>query len=141
MVANLAQQLRRDEGTRVAAYQDHLGYWTIGVGRLIDARKGGGLRPDEIDYLLANDINDRRVALAAALPWFSALDEARQGVLLNMSFQMGTAGLLAFSGTLGRISRGDYAGAAKSMLESRWAKQTPERAQRLAKQMETGTWQ
>lgn len=22
------------------AYQDHLGYWTIGVGRLIDKRKG-----------------------------------------------------------------------------------------------------
>lgn len=141
MVANLAQQLRRDEGTKPSAYQDHLGFWTIGVGRLIDARKGGGLRPDEIEYLLANDIKDRARALLAALPWFGALDDARQGVLLNMAFQLGTAGLLGFTGTLGRISRGDYAGAAKSMLESRWAKQTPERAQRLAKQMETGTWQ
>jgi len=141
MVANLAQQLRRDEGTRVAAYQDHLGYWTIGVGRLIDARKGGGLRPDEIDYLLANDIKDRRVALAAALPWFSALDEARQGVLLNMSFQLGTAGLLGFKNTLEQVRLGHYKTAAAMMMQSKWAKQTPERAQRLAKQMSEGTWQ
>ena len=44
--------LRRDEGRVRHAYQDHLGYWTIGVGRLIDQRKGGGLSEDEIDYLL-----------------------------------------------------------------------------------------
>ena len=60
MIEKLTAQLRRDEGTKATAYQDHLGFWTIGVGRLIDSRKpGAGLRPDEIDYLLRNDINDR----------------------------------------------------------------------------------
>lgn len=141
MVANLAQQLRRDEGTKPSAYQDHLGFWTIGVGRLIDARKGGGLRPDEIEYLLANDIKDRARALLAALPWFGALDDARQGVLLNMAFQLGTAGLLAFKNTLEQVRLGQYKRAAEMMLQSKWATQTPERAARLAKQMETGTWQ
>mgnify|MGYP000930691695 FL=1 len=141
MVANLAQQLRRDEGIKPSAYQDHLGFWTIGVGRLIDARKGGGLRPDEIEYLLANDIKDRARALLAALPWFGALDDARQGVLLNMAFQLGTAGLLAFKNTLDQVRLGQYKRAAEMMLQSKWATQTPERAARLAKQMESGAWQ
>ena len=140
MITNLAQQLERDEGVKPAAYQDHLGFWTIGVGRLIDARKGGGLRPDEIEYLLANDIKDREQALAAALPWFAALDPVRQGVLLNMAFQLGTAGLLGFKQTLRLVGQGDYSDAALQMVQSKWASQTPERATRLAKQMRTGTW-
>ena len=43
---NLPAKLRREEGSRPHAYQDHLGFWTIGVGRLIDVRKGGGLSPE-----------------------------------------------------------------------------------------------
>ncbi len=48
-------QLRADEGVRESAYTDSLGYLTIGVGRLIDARVGGKLWPDEIDYLSTQD--------------------------------------------------------------------------------------
>lgn len=141
MIEKLTEQLRRDEGVKATAYQDHLGYWTIGVGRLIDSRKpGAGLRPDEIDYLLRNDINDRVQALKNALPWFLALDEARCGVLVNMAFQLGTAGLLGFKSTLALIAAGKYAEAAEQMLKSRWAKQTPARANRLSEQMKTGEW-
>lgn len=141
MIEQLTAQLRRDEGTKATAYQDHLDFWTIGVGRLIDSRKpGAGLRPDEIDYLLRNDINDRVQALTKALPWFSTLDEARQGVLLNMAFQLGTAGLLGFKSTLALIAAGKYAEAAEQMLKSKWATQTPTRAKRLAEQMKTGEW-
>ena len=141
MIEKLTAQLRRDEGQRPLAYQDHLGYWTIGVGRLIDLRKpGAGLRPDEIDYLLRNDINDRVAALQKALPWFVKLDEARQGVLINMAFQMGTAGLLAFRQTLALVRDGKYTEAADQMLKSKWAEQTPGRAKRLSEQMKTGEW-
>lgn len=141
MIEKLTEQLRRDEGVKPAAYQDHLGYWTIGVGRLVDARKpGAGLRPDEIDYLLRNDINDRVTALQKALPWFVKLDEARQGVLINMAFQMGTAGLLAFRQTLALVRDGKYTEAADQMLKSKWAEQTPGRAKRLSEQMKTGEW-
>lgn len=141
MIEQLTAQLRRDEGTRAAAYQDHLGFWTIGVGRLIDSRKpGAGLRPDEIDYLLRNDIADRVAALQRALPWFAKLDQARQGALINMAFQMGTAGLLAFRQTLGLVRDGKYAEAADQMLKSKWAEQTPGRAKRLSEQMKTGEW-
>ena len=141
MIEQLTAQLRRDEGTKAAAYNDSLGFLTIGVGRLIDSRKpGAGLLPDEIDYLLRNDINDRVQALTKALPWFWALDEARQGVLLNMAFQLGTDGLLGFKSTLALIAAGKYAEAAEQMLKSKWATQTPARAKRLAEQMKTGEW-
>jgi lysozyme len=51
---NVIEQLTREEGKRRSAYQDHLGYWTIGVGRLIDARKGGGLSDEESTESLAS---------------------------------------------------------------------------------------
>ena len=141
MIKQLTAQLRRDEGTKATAYKDSLGFDTIGVGRLIDSRKpGAGLRPDEIDYLLRNDINDRVQALTKALPWFDRLDEVRRGALINMAFQLGTAGLLEFSYTLGLVRDGKYAEAAEQMLKSKWATQTPARAKRLAEQMKTGEW-
>lgn len=134
----LTKELRRDEGVVPHAYQDHLGYLTIGVGRLIDKRKGGGLSDDEIDYLLSNDINRFEKQVIDALPWYGKLDDVRQRVLVNMAFNMGIAGLLGFKNTLAMIERGDYAGAAKGMLASKWATQVGDRAKRLSKMMETG---
>lgn len=142
MKTELIRQLRGDEGERACVYQDHLGYWTIGVGRLVDSRKpGAGLKPHEISYLLNNDIDERIDALMRRLPWFQNLDPARQGVLLNMSFQMGVDGLLGFKNTLRMVEQGDYESAAQGMLNSKWANQTPHRAKRMAEQMRTGRWQ
>ena len=138
---DIVQQLKREEGVRPSAYQDQFGYWTIGVGRLIDARKGGGLTEDEIDYLLMNDIRQKTAEVRAALPWFDTLNDARKAVLVGMAFQMGTAGLLGFKQTLAAVRDERYANAAGLMLQSSWAKQTPGRANRMARQMETGEWQ
>lgn len=141
MKAELARQLRADEGEKPCAYRDSLGLWTIGVGRLVDSsRPGAGLRADEITYLLNNDIDNRIEALTRALPWFQNLDDVRKGVLLNMAFQLGTDGLLGFKNTLALIRDGKYAEAADAMLASKWATQTPERAKRLSAQMRTGQW-
>ncbi len=142
MRADLQRQLRGDEDVRACVYKDHLGYDTIGVGRLVDARKkGAGLRPAEIDFMLNNDIDDRIDQLTRRLPWFQNLDDARQGVLLNMSFQLGVDGLLGFKNTLAMVKDARYAAAAEAMLQSRWAEQTPARARRMADQMKTGQWQ
>jgi lysozyme len=138
---DLKSQLLREEGAESCAYQDSLGYWTIGVGRLIDARKGGGLSNEEIDYLLDNDIKAKTAEVLRALPWVARLSAPRRAVLVNMAFQMGTKGLLAFRRTLGSIEDGQYSEAALEMLDSTWAKQTPARAIRLATQMETDEWQ
>jgi lysozyme len=133
--------LERDEGRVHHAYQDHLGFWTIGVGRLIDRRKGGRLTDEEVDFLLANDIKAKTAEVAASLPWVVQLNEQRQAVLVSMAFQMGTAGLLKFKNTLAAVRAGDYAAAQRGMLNSLWAQQTPKRAKRMADQMLTGEWQ
>lgn len=138
---NLVEQLRRDEGEVLHEYKDHLGYSTIGVGILIDRRKGGGITREESAYLLNNRIATKTAELVKALPWVAQLDDARRGALLNMAFQMGVDGLLGFKNTLAYIERRQYALAAVNMLRSKWAEQTPERAQRIALQIETGVWQ
>lgn len=141
LVSDLTKQLNRDEGRVRHAYQDSLGYWTIGVGRLIDKRKGGGLTDEEMDYLLSNDISIRMQEVLKRLPWANSLSPARLGVLLNMSFQMGVEGLLGFKNTLKMVQAGDFEGASKGMLNSKWATQTPARAKRLSIQMRTDQWQ
>jgi lysozyme len=138
----LTRQLIGDEGRRKCVYKDHLGYHTIGIGRLVDDRKpGAGLRDSEMEFMLRNDIDDRVDALTRRLPWFQNLDDARKGVLLNMSFQLGVDGLLEFKTTLRLVEEGDYVGASQQMTRSLWARQTPARAQRMSEQMKTGKWQ
>lgn len=139
MKAELIRQLRGDEGERSTVYRDSLGILTIGVGRNVDGAHGGGLRPDEIAYLLNNDIDSRIDALTRALPWFQDLDDARKGVLLNMSF-MGVQKLLEFKKTLDFVRLGMYGHAAEEMLDSDWAKQVGPRALRLSQQMRSGSW-
>lgn len=142
MKQELTKQLKGDEDVRKHVYKDNLGFYTIGVGRLVDDRKpGSGLRPIEMDFMLQNDIDERIEALTRRLPWFQNLDDARKGVLLNMAFQMGVDGLLGFKNTLRMVEDGDYMGAARNMLQSKWATQTPQRATRMAEQMRTGRWQ
>lgn len=140
MKDKLTRQLRRDEGEVLHEYKDHLGYSTIGVGRLIDARKGGGITSEEAAYLLSNDIDRKQAELVKRIPWVATLDEARFGALVNMAFQMGVQGVLNFKNTLAMVREGDYDGAADGMMNSLWAKQTPERAKRLSEQMRTGQW-
>lgn len=142
MKAELSRQLRGDEDVRPQAYKDSLGFLTIGIGRLVDDRKlGSGLRPSEMDFMLANDIEDRTAALTKRLPWLYLLDDARQGALLNMSFQLGVEGLLGFKNTLELVRKGQFSDASANMLLSLWARQTPNRAKRIAEQMKTGIWQ
>jgi lysozyme len=140
-VAKATDQIKEDEGLVLHAYDDHLGFATIGYGRLIDRRKGGGISEDEALYLLKNDVSARLSVLENAIPFFARLDDARKAVLLNMSFQLGIAGLLKFKSTLAFIEAGDFENASANMLKSLWAKQTPHRAKRLAEQMRSGKWQ
>lgn len=138
---NLYDQLSRDEGRVAHVYKDHLGYYTIGIGFMVDKRKGGGLRPEEMEFILNNRIRLIKAELARRLPWLNTLDEVRQGVLFNMAYQMGVEGLLGFKNTLAMIERKDYEAASRGMMNSLWARQTPQRAKRLSEQMRVGEWQ
>ena len=141
MNPNLIKQLRDEEGEVLHAYTDSEGWLTIGIGRLLDKRKGGGITKEESAYLLSNDITKFENQLDKSLPWWRELTEPRQAVILGMAFQMGVDGLLGFKNTLAMVKSGDYAGASENMLKSKWAQQTPERAKRMSDQMRLDEWQ
>lgn len=128
-------QLTLHEGGRRFPYVDTVGKITIGVGRNLTDR---GLSDDEIDLLLADDLDEHWTKLTAALPWVESLNEVRQRVLLDMAFNLGVAGLLTFKQTLAAVHRGDWDAAASGMLDSKWARQVGARATRLATMMRTG---
>lgn len=138
----LRKQLEKDEDRRRHVYKDSRGFWTIGVGRLVDDRfPSSGLREEEITFLFNNDVEERISQLTHALPWFQDLDDVRKGALLNMAFQLGIEGLLKFHCTLALMHTGKYTEASAEMMRSDWATQTPARAARMAKQVRTGEWQ
>lgn len=142
MIADLAgtiADLRVDEGTVLHAYQDHLGFWTIGTGRLIDARRGGGISQAENDYLLTNDIEGRASALEAVYPWFPTLDPIRQSAFVNLAFNLGIDGLAHFKNTLAAAARSDWPAVAHGLTLSKWYGQVqPSRRDRIVRMIREG---
>lgn len=128
----LADQLKRHEGWRPYAYQDHLGYWTIGYGRLIDKERGGRITPVEGEMLLMNDINRVVTDLRDRFWWFERLPQRKKQALTNMAFQLGLGGLSGFRRMLKALKEGDWSAARREALDSLWARQTPERAREVA---------
>lgn len=134
----LLAELERDEGSVAYAYPDSLGYLTIGVGHLIDKRKGGSIPPEIVAALLSYDVNEKIGQLNAAFPWWYDLDDVRRRVLVNMAFNLGIEGLAEFKNTLAAIQAGQWSTAAAGMRSSLWARQVGARAERLAIAIETG---
>lgn len=141
--------LVREEGVRLEPYRDSEGFWTVGVGHLIDRRKGGilpryieasfPLTELEVRELLASDLQNVKNGLDDSIAWWRGLDVVRRTVLVSMGFQLGVSGLLQFRETLKLLREGDYKQAAIQMSRSKWAKQTPARAYRHAAAIETGS--
>lgn len=131
----LLAELIRDEAERLKPYTDTVGKLTIGIGRNLSDR---GISTEESRYLWNNDIDEVEKTLDRAFGWWRTLTEARQRVLVNMCFNLGLSRLLLFRKTLTAIHDGNYAEAAREMLESKWAQQVGARAERLAKLMEDG---
>ena len=118
----LKVQIMLHEGIKYSAYQDSLGFLTIGCGRLIDERKGGKLSTDEIMYLLANDISKCKKELEL-IDWYLIQDEVRKGVLVELSFNMGLTNLLKFHNMILALKEKDYLKASAALYDSLWAKQ------------------
>lgn len=154
----LLRQLRRHEGLgpvrygRTYVYRCTAGARTVGYGRNIDANplnsveqistkwNGDSITLEGAEWLLVVDAERVENQVRAKLPWASKLWPARFDVLVNMAFQMGIGGLLGFSNTLRLIRIGAYSVAAAAMLQSKWARQTPDRARELAEQMKSGVY-
>lgn len=137
-LTKLQVQLAIDEDRRSRIYVDSVGKITGGIGRNLTDR---GFSDDEIDLMFKNDIARVEKELDLNLPWWRQMNDPRQNVLANMCFNMGITKLLGFKNTLSAMSTGRYEDAAKGMLDSLWAKQVHDRANRLAETMKTGEFQ
>ena len=135
---NIKDQLIRDEGLSLLPYVDTTSHITIGVGRNLT---GIGITYSEAMTLLDNDIARADGQLKASCPWTAQLDPARYAVLLAMTFNLGITGLLQFRNMMTAVQAGQWELAAHEMLESKWAQQVGQRAQRLAEQIQSGVWQ
>lgn len=133
--AQTIDQIKLDEGFRSKPYQCTAGKITIGYGRNIE---DNGITKSEAESLLLNDVKAAQIELLNTFDWFTELNGARQGVLINMAFNLGLPRLKKFKKMLSALSESDYHEASKQMLDSRWAVQVGERANRLAKQIIEG---
>lgn len=139
-MSSIFEDLMRDEGFRPEMYQDHLGFWTIGIGFMIDTDHPGHIKMTKAvaNLWLLEIISERKKSLDDAIPWWRNLDDGRQRALLNMAYQLGVTGLLNFEKTLTHLEAGRYSQAAEEALDSRWASQTPNRAARVAELIRNG---
>jgi lysozyme len=137
----ITARLVDDEGEVLHGYYDHLGFLTIGIGVLIDERKGGGITQEESRYLFRNRLGARLSQCSNRFEWWQSIDDVRRGVIVCMAYQMGTNGVANFKKMCAALRIRDYTSAAAEMLDSTWAKQTPARAQRMARIMRTGLWE
>jgi len=133
--SRLTAQLKIDEGVRESVYLDSEGYYTVGVGRMVDDRKGGKLSEDEIEYLLDNDIDRIQNQAVREFQWYNDLNDIRQEVILNMIFNLGINGLKKFKLMIKALERHDFETASREMLDSKWAGQVGNRAIRLSEEM------
>ena len=137
-MSNLVKQLKQQEGLRLKPYKCTAEKLTIGYGRNLEDR---GITQAEAMLLLKNDIADVMAKLSEEIPFYLEIGPVRRDVLTNMAFQLGVAGLLKFKKTLLHVKNGEFEQASIEMLDSRWAEQTPNRANVLSEQMRTGRYQ
>ena len=131
MIDDLVDELKADEGWVPFAYQDHLGFWTIGHGFLIDQRKNGHIPEHIAEEWLRYAANEKWQRLATHHPWLLDQPEKIQRAVANMAYNLGVMGVLKFKKMLAALEAGDRELAAKEALDSRWAEQVPNRAKRV----------
>jgi lysozyme len=70
----------------------------------------------------------------------TVLSSARFGAMVNMAFNLGVDGLGHFHHMLDAMKAKDWDRAAQEALNSTWAGQVGERAQRVAQQIRRDQW-
>ena len=129
------KELIEDEGLRLHPYQCTAGKTTIGVGRNLD---DVGLTKEECLYLLANDIDKNWWDLKSVFGNLSSLPEEAQLVFMNLRHQLGVAGFRGFKKMIRAAMGRDWKTAAAELRDSKlWREDSPDRAERLAKRLES----
>ena len=126
---NLLNDIKKHEGFRSKVYKCTEGFDTIGYGFAI---KDLELDEDIAEEILIRKIEKLVKRVRSKFDWLDTVPREVQGVLVNMSYQMGVSGVSKFKKALHAMQMFQWKKAADEMLDSRWAKQTPNRAKELS---------
>ena len=138
----LINKLEKEEGVKLKKYTDSRGFATIGTGRNIQTnplpadikehlRKTGGITKEMNNRLLAEDMQKADRVLRKAIPKFDDLPDSSKHALMQLAHVHGPTGTLEFKKLLGSVNKGDLVGASKHLMKSDFAKQAPNRANRM----------
>ena len=134
---SLKERIKLHEGFRLEPYTDTLGYLTGGVGHRImpnekvPTTKEGWMTLFNKDFQSAWKFMER---FCEENNLRAISDDAKE-VLCEMIYQMGFSGVSKFKNMIKALQNRDYKLASIEMLDSRWAKQTPNRAKELSDHM------
>jgi len=129
MTSHLLEAVKLSEGFRDKVYKDTLGIDTIGYGFAI---KDLVLDKDIAETILRRKLDSLIERVNKRFAFVKDLPEAGQDVIYEMCYQMGVSGVSKFKKTLLYLENKEFRMASKEMLDSRWARQTPNRANRLS---------
>ena len=126
---DLIKNIKESEGFRGAVYKDTLGFDTIGYGTKLP------LSEQEALLILEVRLKAKIKELEEKEPFVNKLPLEAQEIIWEMCYQLGTGGVLKFSKMWLALKAANYRRASVEMLDSMWAKQTPNRAKSLANKM------
>ena len=135
----LRQEIEADEGCKYETYHCSEGHLTGGIGHLITewdeeyyGKSIGSTIPEEqVKDWFERDVQRSINDCISLFDNFDKLPEDIQHVLTNMSFQLGIPRLSKFKKMIAAVHSEDYREMATQMEDSRWHKQTTNRANRL----------
>ncbi len=126
---DLLEKIKEHEGFVEHVYDDSLGIPTIGYGFAI---KDLILDEDIAEEILIRKLEKLKRNATARFKWLEDMPVEVQEVILNMCYQLGVTGTSKFRKAISALQEGDWEEAANEMLDSLWARQTPNRAKELS---------
>ena len=125
----MKELIKKHEGFRGMPYEDSLGFPTIGYGTKLPITK------EEAEILLKHRLDIKIQEITNYEPFYLELPPKAQKVIANMAYQLGVGGVMKFKKMWEALKNEDYKTAADEMLNSKWARQTPNRANELSEIM------
>jgi lysozyme len=133
----LYSSVKIHEGYRNVSYMDTEKHLTVGIGHKVTSRDniklGQKISADRVKRFFNTDIRVAYRGARSLLVDFDAHPRAIKNVLTEMVFQMGRSGVAEFEKTIAFFNNRDYKSASIEMLNSDWARQTPNRARNLSR--------
>ena len=127
---SLIESVKLSEGFRDKVYKCTENYDTIGYGFAI---KDLVMDEDIAEMILIRKLDSLKKRILTKFPFVVDLPESVKDVVIEMCYQLGLGGFSKFKKTIALLRLGNYEACSSEMLDSRWARQTPNRAKRLSK--------